>query len=204
MEEKKTTSNDMQHVLELGILLGQHRTFGAVAGRCSAAQADSLRRLRDEKRYLCLAANWGDYCEKYLKISRRHVDRLIGWLKEFGPAYFQLSQLTGITPTAFREIAPAIQADGIHVDGEVVALIPENSARAAEAVARLRSASEADPAPSPDVTARIETLRRRGKQYASACKEVAKSRLSAAQREELTGALHEVRVLLRCAEVGQP
>ena len=38
-------------VLELGFALGQSHTFGLVAGRCSAAQAHGIRKLREEKLY---------------------------------------------------------------------------------------------------------------------------------------------------------
>lgn len=31
-------------LLELGVILGQNHAFGLVAGRCSAAQAEGLRR----------------------------------------------------------------------------------------------------------------------------------------------------------------
>ena len=52
MEEIKDEMPDEQQVLELGIMLGQRRAFGMVAGRCSAAQAECLRKIRDEKTYL--------------------------------------------------------------------------------------------------------------------------------------------------------
>ena len=35
-------------LLELGVVLGQNQAFGVVAGRCSAAQAQTIRRLREE------------------------------------------------------------------------------------------------------------------------------------------------------------
>jgi hypothetical protein len=37
---------------ELGQMVGSRRAFGTVAGRCSAADAACLRRIRDEKLYL--------------------------------------------------------------------------------------------------------------------------------------------------------
>src|ERR1035437_6977939 len=46
------TPSDPRAALDLGRLLGQRRAFGAVAGRCSAAHAQLLRRMRDEKLYL--------------------------------------------------------------------------------------------------------------------------------------------------------
>ena len=38
-------------LLEPDIGLRQNHTFGLIAGRCSAAQAEGLRRLHDEKQY---------------------------------------------------------------------------------------------------------------------------------------------------------
>ncbi|MEI9973468.1 MAG: hypothetical protein WDO73_16330 [Ignavibacteriota bacterium] len=52
MEELKTGE------FELGVMLGSRRAFAAVSGRCSAADAECLRRLRDQKLYLSRAASW--------------------------------------------------------------------------------------------------------------------------------------------------
>jgi hypothetical protein len=60
---------------ELGIALGQNHAFGLIAGRCSAAQAEGLRRRRDEKPYKRCTEKWDDFCPKYLKISRSEADR---------------------------------------------------------------------------------------------------------------------------------
>jgi hypothetical protein len=42
-------------LMELGFALGQSHTFGLVAGRCSAAQAQGLRQLRESKLYKAAA-----------------------------------------------------------------------------------------------------------------------------------------------------
>jgi hypothetical protein len=55
MEEINDELSDNQQVLKLGIMLGQRRAFGLVADRCSAAQAECLRQVRDEKTYLKFA-----------------------------------------------------------------------------------------------------------------------------------------------------
>ena len=130
---------DEQQVLELGIMLGQRRAFGMVAGRCSAAQAECLRKVREEKTYLKFAPNWSKFCEGHLKISPRTADRTIALLKKHGTLYFETAALTGITPAEFGRIGHAIQQDGIHVGSDVIALIPENAARAVDAVARFQA-----------------------------------------------------------------
>ena len=61
MEEIKDGMSGEQQVLELGIMLGQRRAFGLVAGRCSAAQAECLRKVRDEKTYLKFASSWASF-----------------------------------------------------------------------------------------------------------------------------------------------
>jgi hypothetical protein len=49
MEEIKDEMPDEQQALELGIMLAQRRVYGVFAGRCSAAQAECLRKVRNEK-----------------------------------------------------------------------------------------------------------------------------------------------------------
>jgi hypothetical protein len=127
---------------DLGEWLGRRQAFGVIAGRCSAAEAECLRRIRDDKLYLARAADWGEFCGRYLTMSRRSADRLIGYLDEFGPAYFQLSQLTRIPPEVYRAIQPAITTEGIRIHDEVIALEPSNSERLANAVAELRPKRE--------------------------------------------------------------
>jgi hypothetical protein len=121
----------------LARLLGQRRAFAAVAGRCSAAHAQLLRRIHDEKLYLPHAPSWEKFCGVHLAISRRHADRLISLLNRFGPIYFELSLLVGISPEEFLAIEPAVRDHSIVVNGEVVSLIPENAPKVLEALAHV-------------------------------------------------------------------
>ena len=152
--------SDDKQVLELGIMLGQRRAFGLVAGRCSAAQAECLRKVRDEKTYLKFASTWDEFCVRQLKIGKRTADRAIALLKKHGTLYFETAALTGITPAEFERIAQAIQRDGIHAGSDVIALIPENAARAVDAVARLQAEAAADQSaePAASVEAQIREL----------------------------------------------
>ena len=127
-------------LMELGFALGQSHTFGLVAGRCSAAQAQGLRRLRENKLYKSRCEKWDDFCPKYLKMSRSEADRTIKLLEEFGPAYFELSQLMRISPETFRAIAPNIENGVLHHNGEAIELSGENSSRVVAAFAELRAA----------------------------------------------------------------
>jgi hypothetical protein len=126
---------------ELGKVVGQQEAFGLVAGRCSAAAAAALRRIREERIYKASGLSWHEFCPRHLGISRTQADRLIGQFEEFGPEFFELTQLTRIPPDAYRAIAHAVKDRQIHWQGEAIALIPENSARVAAAVAGLREAA---------------------------------------------------------------
>jgi hypothetical protein len=56
--------------------------------------------MRDDRSYRDLNCSWEDFCTTHLKVSRRSVDRVIGRLEEFGPAYFHLAQLTHLRADA--------------------------------------------------------------------------------------------------------
>ena len=123
--------------LELGRWLGRREAFSLMAGRCSAAEIESLRRIRDERLYLSVSNTWDTFCSTQLGASRRNVERNIRLLEEFGPAYFQVAQMAHIGPREYRAIAAHVDAEGVRVDGAVVALLPENSVQIGEAVGKL-------------------------------------------------------------------
>jgi hypothetical protein len=129
---------DDAELLDLGSLLGQNLTFGLVAGRCSAAQAASLRRLREEGHYKRVAPNWREFCPTFLKMSRTQADQVIQLLDEFGPGYFELAQLTRVSAETYRAIAPSIQNGVLRSHGDAIELTVENSRKVAAAVAEFR------------------------------------------------------------------
>ena len=137
LDTPKTTepsSNDF----DLGNLLGMRRAFGMMAGKASAADADCLRRIRDDKLYLGKAASWPDFCTKYLGASRASVNRFIHYLEEFGPNFFHLTQLTRVAPETYRTIAAQVKPEGLEFDGEIIPLTPQNADKVSAAVAELR------------------------------------------------------------------
>ncbi len=105
--------------------------------------------MRDEKLYVNHAKDWGEFCVVYLHISRENADRIIRLLEEFGTTYFEVAQFTRISPATYRAIAPSIRDQALHHNGDAIALIPENAARVAAAVAELRKAAK-PPAPAAD------------------------------------------------------
>jgi hypothetical protein len=132
---------------ELGGVLGQRKAFGLIAGRCSAAEAAAIRRIRHERLYKASKLRWEEFCQAHLGMSRPHADRLIRLFEEFGPDYFELAQLTRMAPDAYRAIAPAVKDGHIHWQSEAIALLPENSEKVAAAVAGLRDAAKAEASP---------------------------------------------------------
>lgn len=154
--------------LDLGLLLGQRRAFVAVGGRCSAAEATILRRIRTEKLYRPLVSTWRCFCSGYLSISRRHADRLISLLERFGPAYFELSQLVGITSEQYAAIEPDVREGRLLVDGDGISLLPENAPELHAAVNRILAARAPSRASVPSATFedRVADLTRRGRKIA--------------------------------------
>ena len=47
---------------ESGKVLGQSIAFGAIAGRCSAAQAAAIRQARNEKIHASFGLTWKEFC----------------------------------------------------------------------------------------------------------------------------------------------
>jgi hypothetical protein len=142
--------------LRLGRLLGRHEALSAVAARCSAAGAEQLKEIRDEKLYLECYSDFDEFCAKELHMSRANVNRIIHLLEQFGPNYFEIAQFTRISPATYRAIAPAIQDGSLQVNGEAIALIPENADKVAAAVAEMRKAAkvvEPEQAPAPEAVA---------------------------------------------------
>lgn len=137
-------------LFDLGHWLGSRQAFAAVAGRCSAADAECLRTIRSKKLYRACGLNWDDFCRAYVGISRSRADELIRQLEEFGAGYFHLAEVARITPESFRLIAPAVSEKGVMVGGETIAFTAENSRKLARAVEQLCARAQAErPQPAP-------------------------------------------------------
>jgi hypothetical protein len=192
---------ETQELMDLGIMIGQRRAFGMVAGRCTAAQAECLRKVREEKLYLKCSPNWDDYCTQHLKMTKRAADRTIAQLKELGPLYFEAAALTGISPAEFRRVRDSIQKDGIQVGAEVIALIPENAERAVSAIAQLLAqaiaAEPAKAAPSPQQ--QIADLQRRGTQLCESFHQTARI-AGPIERQWLIGAIKKLQAMFNRLE----
>lgn len=136
---KKSRTPDPDAVLELGTWVGRHQAFGMIASRCSAADAECLKKLRDSGQYKQLDLNWTQFCEERAGISRRHADRLIGYLEEFGANYFRLAELVPVSSDTYRLIAGAVSDEGLEFDGRKIPLTEENRKQVVAAVESLRA-----------------------------------------------------------------
>ena len=136
---KMDTQQENNTLFNLGIWLGRKQAFSAVAGRCSAADAECLRQIRESKSYRSLDLTWDEFCKDKVGVTRPVVDKTIRQLEEFGPAFFQLSSILRMTADEYRLIAGSVAEDGVLYEGEKIAIDAENTSRLAEAVDALRS-----------------------------------------------------------------
>lgn len=144
MENEQEVSNDLieqSGAFELGTWVGRRQAFGVVAAKCSAADIECLKKIRDEKMYKAKGLDWAGFCRQYAGIAKSHADRLIRELDEFGPNYFQLTRITRISADSYRAIAGAVSDEGIEFGGEKIALTAENSGKIVEAVAALKESA---------------------------------------------------------------
>jgi hypothetical protein len=128
----------MKKGVELGTWLGRREAFAQVAGRCSAADAACIRKMREERQYRELGMNWEQFCKRKLGISKRGADLIIAQLNEFGPAYFLLAQVAKVTPEEYRRISGSVRGQALLHAGEEIPIEAENAGRLAVAIEELR------------------------------------------------------------------
>ncbi len=185
---------EVAELLDLGSVLGQNQAFGLIAGRCSAAQAASLQRLRDDKKYRLVTPHWREFCSRYLKISGTQADLIIRLREEFGAPYFELAQLTRISPETWRAIQPAVKDGAIQLHGEAIQLVPENAQKIAAAVAELRrSASAKRPARQLEMHERLSLLDRRSTAIIAEFEEISRKERSGENWLQFTATLARLR-----------
>ncbi len=133
----------MKQGVELGTWLGRREAFAQLAGRCSAADAACLKRMREERQYRELGMNWELFCKRKLGISKRGADLIIAQLNEFGPAYFLLAQVARVTPEEYRRISGAVRGQALLHAGQEIPIEAGNAGRLAEAIGELRRGQNA-------------------------------------------------------------
>jgi len=123
--------------------MGRREAFGLVAGRCAAADIETLRQIRERKLYKPKRNSWAECCTLDLHVARRSVDREIGYLQEFGPEFFHIRQMAQISAREYRGIAHHISPEGVRLNGTTVPLLPENSQQITAALTELLKQIEA-------------------------------------------------------------
>jgi hypothetical protein len=126
MEETTQTSHDW---LDMGAWVGRQQAFAVIGTQCSAAQALSLKQMREACCHDKLGLSWDDFCQRYIGLSRRQADRIISQYNEFGETYFRFSSLAQISQQGYRQIAAAVEDNCLEIDGQQVPIVPENAAR---------------------------------------------------------------------------
>jgi len=124
---------------ELGTWVGRGQALGLVANHCLAAQAANLRDIHQSGAYKTLGLTWDEFCQQHVGLTRQRVDGVIQNLAEFGETYFRLSRIIPVSPDAYRRIAPKIDGENLEIDGQLVAIVPENAVRIRDAVLRMRN-----------------------------------------------------------------
>jgi len=186
---------EIAEVLQAGLVLGQNQTFALISGRCSAAQAEALLRLRESKCYLRVAKTWREFCPKFLNISYSQADRIIRCWQKFGPGFFELQKLISISPETYRAIEPAIKDGALHFGNEAIELDPENSRKVVAAVTELRrSLPPKKPVPAATLQERIVSLDKRCDSLLAEFAEIAQVKCNAKDRD-----LFEIVVNRACA-----
>jgi hypothetical protein len=157
--ENNSENNSPANGLDLGCALGRSQAFGLVASKCSAAQAQYLLLIREQRQYQALGLSWEEFCTRHAGISRSYADQLIRNLKEFGETYFRLSEILHLPEAAYRQIAAAVDGEILEIEGERIPIVPENAGRIRKRIAQLRS--DLDRARASRPTASIVALRTR-------------------------------------------
>ena len=143
MSEKLPSKQKQESTLEVGKWIGRSQALGVVAAKCTAADAQCMKRLRDEKAHRKLGLTWTEFCRRELGATRPTVDRTIRLLEDYGPAYFRLNEFVRLGEPEYRRIAAAVSENAIRVNREEIPLSQENSGRISAAVKEMLAARAA-------------------------------------------------------------
>jgi hypothetical protein len=131
--------NIPNELVNAGAWIGRQQAFALIGSKCSAAQAQCLREIRESRAYEKLGVTWDEFCPRFAAISRSKADDLIRRLDEFGQDYFRICEVARISPEAYRQIADLVHDETVELDGKVVPLIPENAPRIRLGIRNLRA-----------------------------------------------------------------
>ena len=112
--------------------------------------------LRESKKYKELGLTWEDCCKQRAGIHRSSAETIIRNLEEFGPDFFVIAQVTGITAKEYRQIQGSVRNHALLHAGEEISVAVENAPRLIAAVDALRREAAEAPAPPADTAAEAE------------------------------------------------
>lgn len=135
---------DQQAMQEVAKWVGRQQAFALVANKCSAAQAEILKRLKDSSAHKAFGLSRDEFCDQQLGITRQTADRIIANYEEFGAAYFAMSNVMRISPQTYRMLAPAVDAEKNELvfGDEKIPITKANTDRIIEAVSAIRKDAE--------------------------------------------------------------
>jgi hypothetical protein len=139
-------------LMNLGVWLGRHQTFGLIANQCSAGDAECLKIMRENEEYKKLGLSWEEFCLVHAGVSRVYADRLIHYLEEFGTNYFRLSELMKISADTYRLVADSVGDAGMEVNGETIPINRQNRRKILAAVRAARTNTQPRAARRPKVS----------------------------------------------------
>ena len=137
MNEILRAAPDQPDEVELGEWLGRRQAYSLVAGTCSAADARCLNEIRENRKYKRLNLTWEEFCKQRLGMHRATADEIIRRYREFGPTYFTLHQITGVTAEEYRAIHGAIEDGSLRWREGAIPIQAEHAPRLLEAVREL-------------------------------------------------------------------
>ena len=143
MKRSDETAAKAELMVDLGAWLGRHQAFALIANRCSAADAECLKTIRDSGAYKELGVNWEEFCVKYAGISRSYADQLIQCFEEYGENYRRMAEIMSMSPPMYRLIASAVSEKGLELHGEYIPIESANRDRIVAAVKQLRAEKRA-------------------------------------------------------------
>lgn len=181
---------DTQEYIEAGMAIGRQQAFAVIAAKCSAAQALTLKKIKETRVYEALGFTWDAYCPEYFGISRVTADRIIQQLSEFGQSYFRLGELTRITEGEFRQIASKVTDEAVEFDGESIPLTPENAPRLRQAVRALRAQLRNAQSRLPPSSGAVSQFLTRLDALLSDMRRLNRPLLTAMERQSLRGLAH--------------
>ena len=177
-EATPLVDGEKESMVSLGKWLGRRQAFGLIANRCSAADAECLKVLRENEDYKKLGLTWDEFCSQRAGVSRVYADRLIRYLEEFGANYFRLAEVMQVSAETFRLIAGSVGDSGIEFNGLNIPINRENRKQIQAAIQAARAASQPKAARQP----KVATARKRIDGFFSEARAIAET---SAQRAEL-------------------